>query len=441
MVKHPCIRAAVALSCALLVRSGLAAAPAGEAAAASDTAAPAAQSASASVPGGAHERMTLQQAIDRALATHPALAAAGYAVRASEGAVDQASRLRNPEAAFLTEDVRRDRATMTAQLNIPLELGGKRAARAHAAELARDAAGQDAAVLAAELRADVTRAFFELSIAQERLRLAQASDALAAQAEAAAVRRVQAGKVSPVEQTKAAVARAGAAIELRDAQADLLVAQRALSAFWGGAVAVPEADGSAETLPAVPPEAHRVLAAATAAEPVALAATPRAQRARLEIEHRQALVNVERSKRVPDVTLSVGAKRDSGANANMVVVGIAVPLPLFDRNQGSVLEAQRLADKATEDYRALQLEQAAVLSQDVARLEAARQAVRSLRQDVLPGAGRAYDAARIGFEAGKFNFLDVLDAQRTLFQARAQYLAALSRAHQAAAGIDRILGR
>ncbi|WP_197389157.1 TolC family protein, partial [Ralstonia pseudosolanacearum] len=205
MVTHPCIRAAVALSCALLVRSGLAAAPAGEAAATSDTAAPAAQSAPASVPGAAHERMTLQQAIDRALATHPALAAAGYAVRASEGAVDQASRLRNPEAAFLTEDVRRDRATMTAQLNIPLELGGKRAARTRAAELARDAAGQDAAVLAAELRADVTRAFFELSIAQERLRLAQASDALAAQAEAAAVRRVQAGKVSPVEQTKAAV--------------------------------------------------------------------------------------------------------------------------------------------------------------------------------------------------------------------------------------------
>lgn len=420
---HPCIRAVAALSCVLLARAGLAAAPVGEAAAASDTAAPAAQSAPASVPGAAPERVTLQQAVDRAMATHPVLAAAGYAVSASEGAVDQARRLRNPEAAFLTEDVRRDRATMTAQLNIPLELGGKRAARTRAAELARDAAGQDAAVLAAELRADVTRAFFDLSIAQERLRLAQA------------------GKVSPVEQTKAAVARAGAAIELRDARAELLVAQRALSAFWGGTVTVPEADGSAETLPTVPPEAHSVLAAATAAEPVTMASTPRALRARLEIEHRQALVNVERSKRVPDVTLSVGAKRDSGANANMAVLGIAVPLPLFDRNQGNLLEAQRLADKAAEDYRALRLEQTAALSQDIARLEAARQAVQALRQDVLPGAGRAYDAARIGFEAGKFNFLDVLDAQRTLFQARAQYLAALSRAHQAAAGIDRILGR
>lgn len=148
---HPCIRAVVALSCVLLARAGLAAAPAAEAAAVSDMAVPAAQSvpasASASVHGAAHERVTLQQAVDRALATHPALAAAGYAVSASEGAVDQARRLRNPEAAFLTEDVRRDRAAMTAQLNIPLELGGKRAARTRAAELARDAAGQDLSLI------------------------------------------------------------------------------------------------------------------------------------------------------------------------------------------------------------------------------------------------------------------------------------------------------
>lgn len=402
-----------------------------------DLAAPAAASSSASsepaVAQGQAGRVTLQQALDRAMQTHPALAAAGYEIAASEGALDQARRWRNPEAAFTTEDVRRDRATMTAQLNIPLELGGKRAARTRAAEAARDTTAQDAAVLRAELRADVTRAFFDLLIAQERLSLAQASDTLAAEAESAAARRVQAGKVSPVEQTKAGVARASAAIELRDAHAELQVAQRALAAFWGDTPFAPEADGSAETLPIVPPEAR---AAAGALE-----ATPRAVRARLEVERRQALANVERSKRVPDVTLTVGAKRDSAANNNMAVVGIAVPLPLFDRNQGSLLEAQRLADKAFEDYRALQLQQGAALAQDVARLDAARATVQSLRANVLPGAQRAYDAARIGFDAGKFNFLDVLDAQRTLFQARSQYLAALARAHQAAAGIDRILGR
>ena len=40
--------------------------------------------------------------------------------------------------------------------------------------------------------------------------------------------------------------------------------------------------------------------------------------------------------------------------------------------------------------------------------------VRTLRTDIVPGAQSAYAAATTGFENGKFGFLDVLDAQRTL---------------------------
>ena len=74
------------------------------------------------------------------------------------------------------------------------------------------------------------------------------------------------------------------------------------------------------------------------------------------------------------------------------------------------------------------------------RLNAARQDAELLQRDILPGAQSAYDAATKGFEFGKFNFLDVLDAQRTLLQAKSQYLRALSEAHRAAAEIERILG-
>ena len=66
--------------------------------------------------------------------------------------------------------------------------------------------------------------------------------------------------------------------------------------------------------------------------------------------------------------------------------------------------------------------------------------IQSLQQDVLPGAKSAYDAATIGFENGKFNFLEVLDAQRTYFTAKSQYLKALGEAHRAAADVDRLLG-
>ncbi|MDB5879537.1 MAG: hypothetical protein JWQ41_2951, partial [Variovorax sp.] len=49
-------------------------------------------------------------------------------------------------------------------------------------------------------------------------------------------------------------------------------------------------------------------------------------------------------------------------------------------------------------------------------------------------------AATTGFEFGKFAYLDVLDAQRTLLLARSQYLRALAEVHRAATDLDRLLG-
>ena len=74
------------------------------------------------------------------------------------------------------------------------------------------------------------------------------------------------------------------------------------------------------------------------------------------------------------------------------------------------------------------------------RLESIRGEVDVLQRDVLPGAKSAYDAATVGFENGKFNFLEVLDAQRTYFAAKSQYLKALADAHRAAADMDRVIG-
>jgi cobalt-zinc-cadmium efflux system outer membrane protein len=63
-----------------------------------------------------------------------------------------------------------------------------------------------------------------------------------------------------------------------------------------------------------------------------------------------------------------------------------------------------------------------------------------LQSTVVPGAKSAYDAVVVGFDYGKFNFLEMLDAQRTYFAAKSQYLKALADAHRAAAEIDRLLG-
>lgn len=384
----------------------------------------------ATEPGGP---LTLKTALELALDANPELSAAGRELEALKATIVQAEVRPNPEISTLVEDTRRETRTTTLLLNQPIELGGKRAARIKAAERGRDAGSLELEAKRAEIRSAVTAAFFDVLVAQERLRLAQASVELAQRATAAASRRVAAGKVSPVEETKARVAEAGVRVELTLAVSDLATARKRLAATWGNpSPRFERAEGDAEALPALP---------ALADLNARLVASPAMMRARIEVDRRQALAEIERSRRIPNVTVSLGAKRNEELGRDQAILGVSIPIPVFDRNQGNLLEALRRTDKARDELATIEIRLSNELAAAFERLNAARQEVESLRRDILPGAQSAFDAATKGFELGKFGFLDVLDAQRTLIQAKSQYLRALAEAHRSAAEIERVLGQ
>ncbi len=376
--------------------------------------------------------IALASAIDLALSANPELAAARRELEAVEGAIVQAGVRPNPEISTLVEDTRKATRTTTLQINQPIELGGKRAARIEAAERGRDVAAAELAAKRLEIRAVVVAAFFDVLVAQERIRLADALLELAQRATLAASRRVTAGKVSPVEETKARVAAGAAQVEFNQARSELATARKRLAATWGSRTPRFErADGQAETLPVLPSREDI---------DARLAASPALARFRLEADRRSALAEVERTRRMPNVTVSVGTQRVEELGRNQAILGLSVPLPLFDRNQGNVLEALRRADKARDEQAAGEIRLASEVAQAYERLNALGLEVDILKKDILPGAQSAYEAASKGFELGKFNFLEVLDAQRTFFQAKSQYLRALAEAHRASADIDRVLG-
>lgn len=376
--------------------------------------------------------LTLKAALELALGANPELSAAARELEAVEAMIVQAQVRPNPGISALIEDTRRTTRSTTLQLSQPIELGGKRGARIDAAERGRDAASLELDAKRAEVRAAVMATFFDVLVAQERLRLAQASVELAQRVTHAATRRVTAGKVSPVEETKARVVEAGVRIELMLATNDLAIARQRLVATWGNPTPRFErAEGNPEALPPLP---------ALADLNTRLAAAPALLRARLEIDRRQALVQIERSQRIPDVTVSLGARRNGELDINQVILGASIPLPIFNRNQGNVLEALRRTDKAHDELSVAQIRLANELALAYQRLKSAHQETELLQRDILPGAQSAFAAATQGFEMGKFSFLEVLDAQRTLFQSKSQYLRALSAAHRSAADIERILG-
>ncbi len=375
--------------------------------------------------------VSLREAVQTALDNSPELSAARQEVEATLGSRIQAGVLPNPTLTTEIEDLRRENRTTTILFNQPIELGGKRRARIAAAERATDLARVQFEGRQADLKADVRAAFFAALISQERVQLAQRSLELARTGSVAAANRVTAGKVSPVEETKAKVAEAGVRLELIQAKGELKANLQLLQTLMARPTGIARVDGNALAMP-------NLLQLDLVEQQLPNA--PALRQSRLSVQRLTALAELEQAKRIPDVVVTAGGVRDGSTGRNRAVVGISIPIPVFDMNRGNIVEALRRLDKAQDELRAFELRLRADVVAARQRYETAGAEVETLEREILPGAQTAFEAATQGFELGKFSFLEVLDAQRTLLQARAQYLRALAEAHRSISDLDRLLG-
>ena len=376
--------------------------------------------------------IALKQALALVLRYNSELSAFSREVRATEAAKLQAETLPNPELSASFEEVGKATRSTSLQLSQLIELGGKRAARIRAAGLGRDAANAEYEAKRLELLTRALQAFIDVLAGQRRLQLASQAVELAAQAADAVGKRVIAGKVSPVEETKAKLAAGAARIEAEQAARELASARKRLSAMWGNpAPRFTEALGDLELLVQIP-----------AFEQLAQRArdNPELARAAAEVGRREALLDGERAKRIPDFTLGAGVKRIQESRENLPLFTLSMPIPLFDRNQGNMQEALHRLGKARDESASTVTRLQAELGQTYERLMAVEMEIKTLREELLPGAKSAFDAATKGYQLGKFGFLDALDAQRTLFQSNQQYVRALAEYHRTIADIERLVG-
>ena len=175
--------------------------------------------------------LVLQQAIRLALENNPSLAAARREVGATEGQLLQGSLRPNPEFTVQADDASKVSRSSTIELGLPIETGGKRDARIRAAGLGREVAQADLGSTELRVRSAVIAAFFDVLAAQELRTNAEDSVKIAQRATDIAAKRVAAGKVSPVEETRARVAEAGARVVLTQADSELRNARRRLASL------------------------------------------------------------------------------------------------------------------------------------------------------------------------------------------------------------------
>ena len=376
--------------------------------------------------------LTLDTALQTAFANNPDLAAAQWEIDIAQGGRQQAGLIPNPVASWDAEDTRRNSRTTSIKLSQTLELGGKRGARIGVASRAQDAAALTLEQRRNQLRAEVIDSYYGALRAQERLDLAQRSMTLAERGLVVANGRVTAGKSSPVEATRAQVQVSEIRLELNRAQVGLTDAYRRLATSTGSAATDFQAVAAPSTLVPALPAAAPLLAR--------LEQTAELRLAELNIVQNEASVGLEKAQRIPDLDVSIGSQYDASVRERVNLVGVSMPIPLFNRNQGNILAATRRADQARDLRNAAELRLRTETRQALDLWQTANTEVRAFNQQILPAAQSAVDSATRGFEMGKFNFLDVLDAQRTLIAARTHYLAATAQATEAWVRIERIYG-
>ena len=382
--------------------------------------------------------LALDEALERARAASPALRVAAAQLEAAQGRLRQARLIQtNPvlsaDLARHTEPGLPDDKDRGVQLEQEIEVGGQRGLRIAAAE---HDVGHAEHVLADRRRTvegEVRRAFFALAAAERRQTLAAERLALASRLAEAARRRARAGETGALDARLAEVETARAAQERTAAEAEHVRAEGRLATALGAEPGEPLSASVEDVALAPSPAEDALVARALDARPDLGAA--REERARLETEVRLAA----RHGRIPNPALR-GYYRQERLGEHIVGGGVSVPLPIFNREQGT--EAALLAEAhgaATEEARLK-----AQIPRDVhlalAHRRAAEEAWWRYEREALPAATQARDLLERGYDAGYLSLSEVLVQQDRLLQVRAGAIDAWLDLHQAEADVVEAAG-
>lgn len=435
--------------------------------------------------------LTLEQAITAALSNSPELALYPWDLRIADARIAQ-SRLRpNPEFSIELENVRLggttttgsshafglgpdgllggfeqesesesgvfSEAEITLSLSQTIELGGKRAARVVAAERERDVASWDYEVARAEVAGEVIVRFAEVLAAQARRDQHKSLVDISLQFAGNVRGLVDAGGVSPLEARRAEAEVERARVEYEELVRAAGLARDRLAATWGANQALfTEALGDVAVTEPLPPLQSLL------EERIS---HPMLKRWGAELARRDALVQIERRNRVPDLTLSVGYRGTSvdapssrglsvgheGIVASRtsidgddwedsIVLEASIPLPIFHRNQGAIEEAELMLGRAGDEQRMWEKSLESALATQHGAASAALDKIAGLNTRVLPELEATFALTREGYERGKFDFLRVLDAQRAVNDVRLEILDAQVDYHLARASMEQLAG-
>jgi cobalt-zinc-cadmium efflux system outer membrane protein len=374
--------------------------------------------------------LTMQAAIERAMAANPTIAAARLRGPINLANLAVARERLNPAASIELEKETPKEAYGVA---VPFELGGKRARRIDVAEATIRAGDAEVAATIAQVRNDVRRAYFGQIVAEQRLMILREQRDISIRTRDTAQARLDAGDVPRLEVMQAQLALAAVENEATAAEGTAAAARAALNALLAQPLntVTPLATTVDE---AAPPsmEAALMLAQTASTELISLDRQIEAQRARIQLA--QAL-------RVPDLTPTFTLTRraepefDYGWRA-----GAAVTLPLFTTHRAGVLVEQATLDQLMAQRQATLLRIQGEVTAVSERAQAQRELFVRYRDQIIPQAQQVEQLAQDAYRLGQTGIGPLLLALQATRDVRLRSLDAIDQFQTALADLERAIG-
>lgn len=393
------------------------------------------------LPGEPTGAITLRQAMAAALLRNPMLQSFSWDVRIREAEALTADTSPNPEVE-VREDAfggAADRASFEgARLRVVasqvIELGDKRAKRVSLARLTRDVSAWDYEAMRVQVYTLVAQAFVDVLASQHRVDLSRKTLKLAEEMVTEVDKHIQAGLNTKADLDKAKFGLTTEQIELTKAERELAGARYRLATLWGADR--PNFDTVVGDLwfTQPVPEAEDVLRY--------MDQNPAVARWSTEIAQRLAALELAKANQWIDPQLGLGARYYNNTDVTAFIAFIQIPLPIFDDGRGEVLAARYGVNKARADERAARAAVVSALATGYHTLATLYNESTKLRDEALPSSEAAYKSLDSTFRGGgDVTYLDVIDAQRTYFEAQRDYIDVLSEYHKTVALVEGLIGQ
>lgn len=158
------------------------------------------------------------------------------------------------------------------------------------------------------------------------------------------------------------------------------------------------------------------------------------------VERELAIARAERF--FPEVAVSLGYSNDLAIDGReqRVLFGVAIPLPLFNRRQGEIEIAlgERSRQTAALSFVAARIDKE--VAQAYERFVASQRIVEEFVKRIVPQQEENFRLLREGYEAGQFRLTDVLLGQREFIEGRLRYLDAAAQYNLFAVELERAIG-